>query len=184
MKKIFILFLLLLSIVIYSQSTTKNIEYINMTSFSISKNTESKFSNFRRDSVKTFNGLALDVNTIHGAKLFGYVAISAGLSVDWNINKTFLSTPVFADLRIFSSRNIENCLFFYLQTGQNIKFTKNSDGNGTSSRLGVGYIFDSYGNTSYYCDFYKKSKQIYLRDKEEFGYYDINGYGISFGIIF
>lgn len=168
----------------YTQTKFKSIEYINMTSFSITKNTESKYSNFSKDSIKTFNGIAFDVNTIHGVKLFGFIAMSAGFSIDWNINKTFLSTPVFADLRVFTSRKTENCLFFYLQTGRNVKFTENSNGNGTSSRLGVGIIFDTVGEKSYYFDFFKKSKQIYLNNKADYGYYDINGYGISFGVIF
>lgn len=118
MKSIFVLSLLFSSLLMYSQEKKRKIEYINMSSLSITKNTESYFSNFSKDSIKTFDGLGFDINTIHGAKFFGHIAISAGVSIDWNINKSFLSTPLIFDLRFFSKKDTDNSLFAYLQTGQ------------------------------------------------------------------
>ena len=186
MKKIFILFLLIISVFVYSQDNKKRfrIEYINMSSLSITKNTESYFSNFSKDSIKTFDGIGLDINTIHGAKFFGHVSISAGLSIDWNINKSFLSTPIIFDLRVFSSKNSDNSLFAYLQTGQNIKWSNSFNGNGTSSKIGVGAIFNYDEDISYFFDIYKKSKQIDLVNFKEKGNYNISGFGISLGVIF
>jgi hypothetical protein len=155
-----------------------------MSSLSITKNTESYFSNFSKDSIKTFDGIGFDINSIHGVKFFGHVSISAGLSIDWNINKTFLSTPLILDLRIFSSKNSDNSLFAYLQTGQNIKWSNSFNGNGTTSKLGVGAIFSYDENISYFFDIYKKSKQIDLVNFKDKGNYNISGIGISLGIIF
>lgn len=186
MKKIFVLFILINSLFSYCQNNKKKnkIEYINMTSFSTLKNTESYFSNFSKDSIKTFDGIAFDINTIHGVKFFGFVSISAGISVDWNINKTFLSTPLIFDIRFFSNKKSDNSLFAYLQTGQNIKWSSSFNGNGTTSKLGVGAIFKYDENISYFFDIFKKSKQIDLVNFKENGNYNINGIGISLGVIF
>jgi hypothetical protein len=137
-----------------------------------------------KDSIKTFDGIGFDINTIHGAKFFGYVALSAGISIDWNINKTFLSTPFIVDVRVFSSKDDDNSLFAYLQTGQNIKWSSSFNGNGTASKLGVGAIFKYDGNTSLFVDLFKKSKQIELEDVKDKGFYNISGFGISIGVIF
>jgi hypothetical protein len=185
MKKIFMLFLLNISVFVYSQENKKHkVEYINMSSLSVAKNTESYFSNFSRDSIKSFDGIGFDINTIHGAKFFGHFSISVGMGLDWNINKTFLSTPLIVDLRVFSSKNSDNSLFAFLQTGQNIKWSNSFNGNGTASKLGVGAIFSQDENISYFLDIYKKSKQIELIDSKDKGNYNISGFGISLGIIF
>ncbi len=186
MKKFFLLFLLFSSIFMYCQDNERKftIEYLNMSSLSITKNTESYFTNYSKDSIKTFDGLAFDLNTIHGAKFFRHVSVSVGLCLDWNINKSFLSAPIIFDLRVFSSKNTNNSLFAYLQTGQNIKWSNNFNGNGTTSKLGLGAIFSYNENISYYFDIFKKSKQIDLENYKYKGNYNISGYGISLGVIF
>lgn len=184
MKRFTLLFLLFNFAFGYSQSQKFKIDYINMSSLSITKNTESYFSNYSKDSIKTFDGLSFDLNTIHGIKFFGHVALSVGMSLDWNINKSFLSTPYIVDLRVFSSKNSDNSLFAYLQTGQNIKWSDSFNGNGTSSKLGVGAIFKYDENLSLFIDLYKKSKEIHIEKLKENGYYNISGFGISLGAIF
>lgn len=186
MKKIFILSLLSFTFLMYSQDKRKKnkVEYVNMTSVSITKNTESYYSNFSKDSIRTFDGIGFDINTIHGLKFFNHVSISAGFSIDWNINKTFLSAPLIFDLRVFSSKNSDHSLFAYLQTGQNIKWSNSFNGNGTTSKIGVGAIFNYDENISYFFDIYKKSKQIDLSNFKEKGNYNISGFGISLGVIF
>ncbi|WP_394758601.1 hypothetical protein [Flavobacterium sp.] len=184
MKKFLTLSLLFTSF-LYSQNKKSKIEYINMTSLSITKNTESYFSNFgSKDSKETKNGFGLDINTIHGAKFFDHIALSAGISLDWNINRTFLSTPLIFDLRAFSGSNAENIFFVYLQTGKNLKWSDSFNGNGTSSKFGAGVILEHDEDISYYVDIYKKSKQIYLQNNLNNENYNINGYGISLGVIF
>jgi hypothetical protein len=60
--------------------------------------------------------VGFDLNTIHGIKFFERVSVSAGISLDWNINKTFLSTPYIIDLRVFSGRsNQDGSLLTYKQ---------------------------------------------------------------------
>ena len=70
MKNVFMLFLLLISLVnSYSQTSKRKfrIEYINMSSVSITKNAESYFSNFSKDSIKTNNGIGFDVEAVKNA---------------------------------------------------------------------------------------------------------------------
>lgn len=178
--------LIMLPLLANSQDKPKRpvIEYLNMTSFSMTKNTESYFTDYRSDEVRAKDGLAFDLNTIHGAKFFGYVALSAGFSVDWNINKTFLSTPLIVDVRVFTSRTSENPLFFYLQTGPNIRWSDSMGSDGTTSKGGVGMIFKYDENVSYYFDIFKKSKAISLEDKTHDGNYNATGYGLSLGLQF
>lgn len=181
MKNFFMLFLIINGLLGNAQSKKFRIDYVNMTSFSIVKNSESYFS---KDSIKTINGIGFDINTIHGAKFFGHVALSAGISIDWNINKSFLSTPFIVDVRVFSSKDSDNSLFAYLQTGQNIKWSSSFDGNGTTSKLGVGAIFKYDNDLSLFVDLFKKSKVIELADMRDRGNYHADGFGISIGVIF
>jgi len=184
LQKILIIFLLFTSF-LYSQNKKSKIEYINMTSLSITKNTESYFSNFSNtDGKQTNKGFSFDINTIHGLKFFNHIALSGGIALDWNINKTFLSTPFIVDLRAFVSSNPKNGPFCYLQTGKNIKWSDSFNGNGTSSKLGIGIFFDYDENIAYYLDIYKKSKEIDLQNNSNTGDYNISGYGISLGIQF
>lgn len=184
-KKTIILILLFISGIIYSQDKKKFfIEYVSFNSLSISKNMESHFSKFNNDSDRNKNGFGFDLNTIHGARFFGYISISAGLSIDYNVNKSFLSTPYIVDLRLYSNKTLDNCLFIYLQTGQNIKWSDSFNGKGTSSKLGVGGIIEYSDKISYFIDVFKKSKEIELYQDLEKGNYSITGYGISIGIVF
>ena len=170
----------------HSQSSEKSstFEYVNFSSVSITKNTESYFSKKSKEEFNRNNSFTLSINTIHGIKFFGIVALSTGISVDWNINKTFLSTPIIYDIRFFSNRNKGENLFFYLQTGQNLKLINPTIGNGFSAKLGIGAIFDVSKNVSYFVDIHKKSKEIQLETFETNGYYRSNGFGISIGVIF
>lgn len=181
MRNTLILFLIINGLFGNAQSKKFRIDYVNMTSFSIAKNAESYFL---QDSIRATNGLGFDINTIHGAKFFGHVAISGGISIDWNINKTFLSTPYIVDVRVFSSKDADNSLFAYLQTGKNIKWSSSFDGNGTTSKLGVGAIFKYDTDISLFVDLFKKSKVIELEDMRDRGNYHANGFGISVGVIF
>lgn len=126
MKKFFLLFLLYSFVLTYCQDNKKKfrLEYINMSSLSITKNTESYFTNYSKDSIKTFDGLGFDLNTIHGAKFFGHISLSAGVSLDWNINKSFLSAPIIFDFRVFSSKNTKNSLFCIFANWSKYKMVK------------------------------------------------------------
>lgn len=186
MKKILILFFAGLSSLAISQTAEKKskIIYLSMTSISFTKNHESYFTDYTSDEERRTDGMGVDINTIHGANLFGYVALSAGASIDWNITRTFLSTPLIVDLRVFTRPSSENPIFFYLQTGPNIKWSDGIGANGTNSKGGVGIIFKYDEHVSYYIDIFKKSKAIYLEDIKHNGNYNINGYGLSVGIKF
>lgn len=159
------------------------IEYVNASSLSISNNHENYYSRTYEER-KNGTSVGFDINTIHGLKFFERVSLSAGISLDWNINKTFLSTPFIIDLRIFSSRSNRNGLFAYLQTGQNIRWSNSFDGNGGTSKLGVGIIVKQNQSTCFSIDLFKKSKQIETEEFKEKGYYLVNGFGISLGLIF
>jgi hypothetical protein len=187
MKTIIRFLFIVTPFLLYSQKYNKRnvIEYVNMSSISIANNTENYFSNYSRNEEKN-NGTSIgfEINSIHGAKFFELISISAGISVDWNINKNFLSTPYIIDLRLFSNRSNQNGLFAYIQTGKNIKWSDSFDGNGVTAKLGVGVIIKNGENTSFYVDVFHKSKQIETEEFKEKGYYNVNGYGISLGLSF
>ncbi len=184
MNRFTLFFVLFNSAFVYSQNEDKIhfIEYVNMSSFSISNN----YENYYAIHIERENGASagFDVNTIHGIKFFERVSIAAGISVDWNINKTFLSTPYILDFRIYSSRSNENGMFAYIQTGKNIKWTNSMDGNGATAKLGIGVIINIDDNRCFYLDLFKKSKEQVTDEFQNKGYYKLNGYGMSIGLTF
>lgn len=182
--KLFISIALFNSILIHSQNQDKRhvIEYANMSSLSIANNYENYYFRTYKEK-KNGTSIGVDINTIHGIKFFERVSISGGISLDWNINKTFLSTPYIIDLRIFSSRSNQDGFFAYIQTGKNIKWSNSFDGNGTTAKLGVGIIIKQNENSCFTIELFKKSKEIETEEFKEKGYYNVNGFGISFGII-
>ncbi|HAH54907.1 MAG TPA: hypothetical protein DCM02_06395 [Flavobacterium sp.] len=166
-----------------NQNKVRVIEYINMSSLSIYNNYENYYS---KTVAKRENGASVgfDINTIHGIKFFERVSISAGMSLDWNINKTFLSTPYIIDLRIFTSRSNQNGFFGYIQTGKNIKWTDSFNGNGVTAKAGVGVIVNRYDNNCFYIELFRKTKEIETEDFKQNGYYNLNSYGMSIGLTF
>lgn len=170
---------------VFSQNDDKRhvIEYANMSSLSISSNYENYYSKTYEEK-RNGTSVGFDINTIHGIKFFERVSISAGISLDWNINKTFLSTPYIIDLRIFSSRSNQDGLFAYIQTGKNIKWSDSFNGNGGTAKLGVGVIVNRSENSCFYVELFKKSKNIETEDFDENGYYNVNSFGISLGLTF
>jgi len=184
MKKLILTIIILFNTLIYSQEKNKILSYMNMSSFSLTKNTESYFNSYTENNQKETNGASFEINTIHGIKLFEFIALSGGISIDWNINKTFLSNPFIVDLRVFSNKSNKPCFFAYIQTGKNIKWSDSFDGNGTTSKLGIGFIFVENNKTLLYIDAFKKSKQIQTSEFQHKGYYNTDGFGLSLGIIF
>lgn len=165
-------------------NTESSIQYLNMNSISITKNTESYFKKYSKEENRSSQGSSIDINTIHGLVFWDLIALSTGISLDYNIDETFLSTPILFDLRVFSSEDRSNSLFAYLQTGKNIKWSNSFDGNGTTSKLGVGFIFSDNDKETYYVDVFKKSKNIEITKFKEKGDYLITSFGLSFGVIF
>lgn len=187
MKKTVIASLLLLSSVGMAQQKKKKItlEYLNMSSISVTKNTEGYFSTYGIDEERSItNGFDVGMSSLHGVKLFGYVSVMAGMGIDWNINKTFLATPFIVDIRLFSSKRTENSGFVYLQSGHNIKWNDAFDGDGVTGKMGIGGIFQHDDNTSYYIEVFKKSRSIHLKGTENRGFYNTLGFGLAVGVIF
>lgn len=183
MRNICVLFFLFQYSFILSQDKKEYVvSYLNMTSLSITKNTESYFSKYIKGDEKQSDGSSFDLNTIHGLVFWDFIALSTGVSIDYNIKETFLSTPILFDIRVFSNQDRDNCLF--AQTGKNIKWSDSFDGNGTTSKLGVGLIFSEDEKISYYVDLFKKSKEIELIKYRDKGRYKISAFGLSFGMIF
>lgn len=185
MKQFIIFLFAFYSTFVYSQKNDKihRIEYVNMSSLSINNNYENYYSRAYKER-QNGTSVGFDLNTIHGIKFFERISLSAGISLDWNSNKTFLSTPYIIDLRIYSSRSNQNGLFAYFQTGKNIKWSNSFDGNGTTAKLGVGIIINRTENSCFYIDIFKKSKEIETEDFKQKGYYNLNSYGMSVGLTF
>lgn len=185
MKRLIILQILFNTTLVFSQNQDKRhiIEYANMSSLSINNNHENYYSRIYEEK-RNGTSVGFDINTIHGIKFFELVSISAGISLDWNINKTFISTPYCIDLRIFSSRSNQNGLFAYFQTGQNIKWSDSFNGKGVTAKGGVGVIVNRSENSCFYVELFKKSKNIKTEDFDQKGYYNVNSFGISLGLTF
>jgi thioredoxin-related protein len=185
LKQLISLFILFHTLVVFSQNNDKRhfIEYANMSSLSINSNYENYYSKAYEEK-RNGTSVGFDINTIHGIKFFELVSVSAGISFDWNINESFISTPYIIDFRIFSSRSNQNGLFAFIQTGKNIKWSDSFSGNGVTAKLGVGVIVNRTENSCFYLELFKKSKQIETEDFQEKGYYNLNSYGISLGLTF
>lgn len=185
MKQIILFLILFHSIFIQSQNQDKRniIEYVNMSSLSIYNNEENYYS---KTDAKRENGASVgfDFNTIHGIKFFERISISTGISLDWNSNKTFLSTPYIIDLRIFSSRSNQNGFFAYFQTGKNIKWSDSFNGSGVTVKGGLGVIVNRTENNCFYVELFKKSKEIIITEFKEKGFYNLISYGFSIGLTF
>jgi len=162
-------------------SSKSTVQYLNMTSLSTYKNTESYFLS---DEVRRTDGLGFELSSIHGARFFGFVALSAGISLDYNINKTFVSNPIIFDLRFFSKRGTDGTLFAYFQTGPNLKWSNNIETNGNSSKFGAGAFFDFDEHVSYFVDVFRKTKSLNLKESVSNDTYNVVGYGISIGVKF
>lgn len=154
-----------------------------MSSISIAKNHENYY--FRTDKMKS-NGTSggVDINTIHGIKFYELVAISGGLALDLNVNSTFFSTPYFIDVRVFSNKSGQDGFFAYLQSGRNIQWSNSSVNSVSNSKLGVGVIINQTDNRSFYIDLFSKSRQLETKEFDQKGYYNVNGFGLSLGLVF
>lgn len=185
MTKKIIIILLFLSTTFYAQNKKKSrIDFINMTSLSSVKNTESYFTRYSTDKDRSSKGFSFDFNTIYGIRFYNRVAISAGISLNYNIDQTFFSTPYIVDLRVFTNENGGNRFFAYLQTGKNIKWSESFNGDGFSAKMGVGIIVEYNQHLSYYVDILKKSNEIEIEKSKDKGWYKTTGFGISLGLIF
>lgn len=184
-KKTLFLISLISSVFMYSQQHVKRhvVEYLNMSSISIAKNHENYY--FRTDKMKS-NGTSggVDINTIHGIKFYELVAISGGLALDLNVNSTFFSTPYFIDVRVFSNKSGQDGFFAYLQSGRNIQWSNSSVNSVSNSKLGVGVIINQTDNRSFYIDLFSKSRQLETKEFDQKGYYNVNGFGLSLGLVF
>ena len=185
MTKKIIIGLLFLSTTFYAQNKKKStIDFINMTSLSMIKNTESYFTRYSAEETRSNKGFSFDLNTIQGIRFFDHIAISGGMSLDWNIDETFFSTPLILDLRIFTSEKSGNRLFAYIQSGKNIQWSDSFNGDGHTAKMGFGIISKYDEDISYYIDFLRKSKAIKIEESKEKGFYRASGFGISLGVIF
>nr|WP_309755194.1 hypothetical protein [Flavobacterium sp.] len=173
------------SFLVFSQQSKKRnvIEYLNMSSFSLAKNHDNYY--FRTDKMK-HNGTSVgfDINTIHGIKFFELVSISGGIAIDLNLNENILSNPYFFDFRIFSNRTGQDGFFVYIQSGRNVRWSNSSVNSISNSKLGVGVVIKQTEHKTMYVDVFSKSRQLETKDFVQKGYYTVNGYGLSLGLIF
>jgi len=153
--------------------------YTSTTTISINGNYDSRFGNESESRIQ--KGLAFEVTTLHGIFLFDYLSVSAGLGVDWNIDKTFWSIPVIGDFRLYFYEYGYDSPFAFLQMGKNLKigevFTE-----GRSVKIGLGVTWTNNQETQYVFEFFKKFKEAVFIDEEQ--NYGVKGFGVSLGIKF
>ncbi len=183
---IFVFLTFLFSLNSFAQEEKRNFftyldeRYTSVHTIGINANYSSKFSNEGDEAMQ--KGFAFETSSLHGFYVLKYFSLSTGLGLDFNVNKTFWSLPVLFDFRWYLYEfGMDNSPYFLLQMGKNIKigdvFVE-----GRPVKLGLGVIFDSFGDTSYVIEIYKKSKEA------TFDYniqtYDIEAIGVSLGIKF
>lgn len=180
--KIFIFFFISLSV--FSQpSKSENWwaeNYTSVTTIGINGNYDSRFGNEGESKIQ--KGLAIEMTTLHGIFLFDYISLSAGLGIDWNINRTFWSMPVVGDFRLyFYEYGYDNSPFVFLQMGKNLKIGEVFV-EGRPVKLGAGITLGENENRQYVLEIFKKFKEAVFMDEN--GYYEVTSFGVSFGIKF
>ncbi|OAB79578.1 hypothetical protein ULVI_02160 [Cochleicola gelatinilyticus] len=154
--------------------------YTSTTTLGIVGNYDGRFSNEGESKIQ--KGLAVEVNTLHGLFFFNYVSVSVGLGIDWNIDRTFWTLPVLADLRVyFNEHGNDNSPFVFLQMGKNIQIN-NVFKEGRPVKLGVGITLEESERLQYILEMHKKFKEVVFIGER--GFYNVTGFGVSFGIKF
>lgn len=154
--------------------------YVSINTICINGNYDSRFGNEGEDKIQ--KGLAVEMTTLHGIFLFDYLSLSAGLGVDWNINRTFWSMPIVGDFRLyFYEHGYDNSPFVFLQMGKNLKIGEVFV-EGRPVKIGAGMTLGEDEKVQYVLEIFKKFKEAVF--KEEKGYYEVTSFGISFGVKF
>lgn len=154
--------------------------YATITAIEITGNYDSRFGN--EAETNTQKGLAIGINSLHGVFLFEYISLSVGLGVDLNVNRTFWSIPILGDLRIyFNEHGSDNSPFVFLQMGKNIRIG-NVFVEGRPVKIGTGMTLNEDEKVQYVLEIFKKFKEASFIDEK--GYYEVTGFGASFGIKF
>ncbi|MCB9201822.1 MAG: hypothetical protein H6604_02070 [Flavobacteriales bacterium] len=183
MRRLFLIFSIIFTF--YSKAQNDNFfqfEYVNYNSFSVNLASESSF-HLGENEESSFD---LDINSLHGVFFTKYTSLSAGLGVNWHINKTHLTNYWLADFRWFLKSFGYESPYIFLQLGRNINWNSNFPEGGVA-RFGVGYTFESLtGDFLWYLQIFKDSKESTLYNDEtmEYGSYFIESFGASVGITF
>lgn len=157
-----------------------NENYTSTTTIGINGNYDSRFGNESESKIQ--KGLAVEMTTLHGIFLFDYVSLSAGLGIDWNINRTFWSMPIVGDFRLyFYEYGYDNSPFVFLQMGKNLKIG-DAFVEGRPVKIGAGITLGEDEKAQYVLEIFKKFKEAVFADEK--GYYEVTSFGASFGIKF
>lgn len=131
---------------------------------------------------KSTNGFGTELNTFHGFFITKKIALTLGIGLDWQINRSHLTNLVIFNLRWFLNSFGYNSPYVFIEKGENIPWNSKIISGGRG-KLGLGYTLESQNeDLLYFFEIYKKTK--YSDFKSEDYTYTSDSFGISFGIMF
>ena len=157
-------------------------DYINYNTFSLGFASESSF-HLGENEESSFD---LDINSLHGIFFTKYTSLSAGLGINWHINKTHLTNYWLADFRWFLKSYGYESPYIFFQLGRNINWNSSFPKGGVV-RLGMGYTFElASGDSLWYLQIFRESKTSTLHNDliSQYGEYSVLALGFSVGAIF
>ncbi len=178
MRCFFFLFVLLFLKIISAQEKAPffPFKYTNVNLISINKGYESRFTN---DSISAKNGMGLEITSLHGLFITRTLAISVGTGLDWNINKTHFTHPLYADIRWYLKALGNGSPYVLLNVGKNIHWGSDFS-RGTSAKIGFGLTFET--NSDHIQGVVEVFRKTKTTEFSNTSIYEIESFGISFGM--
>ena len=126
------------------------------------------------------DGFSTEFQTMHGFYVLKYFALQIGVGLDYNVNRTYVATPIFAGFKWYLYEYGNDSPYLFLDVGQNIAingFSKSGDVN----RVGFAYSSSIDSQKDMVFEFYRKLKNSNL---DYDNYYMLESYGFSVGLKF
>lgn len=176
-KSACILFIVLsFSFLSFSQDKDERKFFVNTTALEIFVNNESGYSN---ESSHINKGFGFELSTFNGFFLFKKLSLSIGAGISINVNEYFNSLPMVGDLKWYLYDYGINSPYILLNAGKNLNI--GSFKGGYSSKLGIGYSFESDFKFQYIIEVFIKSKEFLINKETNFNY-QTTSLGVSLGI--
>ena len=174
MKTVYLLLLISPSLCL-SQDETSQSRFTNTTTLEIFANKESNYSN---QDIVVNEGFGIELSTFNGVFVFKTLSISLGVGIAFNVKDDYKSIPIVGDVKWYLKEYGVNSPYVLLNAGKSLKISGFSKG--YSSKLGIGYTFESDYRVQYVVEAFVKSKE-FLMIEETNSNYLISSIGLSLG---
>ena len=174
MKTVYLLFLIFPSLCL-SQGEANQSVFTNTTTLEIFANKESNYSN---QAIVVNEGFGIELSTFNGVFVFKTLSISLGVGIAFNVKDDYKSIPIVGDVKWYLKEYGFNSPYILLNAGKSLNISGFSKG--YSSKLGIGYTFESDYSVQYVVEAFVKSKD-FLMIEETNSNYLISSIGLSLG---